>query len=138
MPQAVELAEKNRAALGFKNVTVLQSDWFSAIALQKFHVIVSNPPYIDEQDPHLKQGDVRFEPLTALVAPNQGLADIQHIAEHAKQYLLPNGFLCVQHGWQQADAVQSVFTQSGYVGVKTVKDYGGNDRVTVASFLSWK
>lgn len=136
MPQAVELAEKNCAALGFKNVTVLHSDWFSAITLQKFHVIVSNPPYIDEQDPHLKQGDVRFEPLTALVAPNQGLADIQHIAEHAKQHLLPNGFLCVEHGWQQADAVQSVFTQSGYVGVKTVKDYGGNDRVTVASLLS--
>lgn len=134
MPQAVTLAEKNRAALGFNNVTVLQSDWFSAIARQRFHLIVSNPPYIDEQDPHLKQGDVRFEPLTALVAPNQGLADIEHIARHAKQHLLPNGFLCVEHGWQQAEAVRGVFEKNGYVGVISEKDYGENDRVTLGNY----
>lgn len=131
MPQAVELAESNRSALGFTNVEVLQSDWFDALTQKKFHIIVSNPPYIDEHDPHLKQGDVRFEPLTALVAPNQGLADIEHITKHAKQHLLPNGFLCVEHGWQQAEAVRSVLEKNGYVEVRSEKDYGGNDRVTL-------
>jgi release factor glutamine methyltransferase len=128
---AVALAGRNREKLGFTQVEVLQSDWFSAIKDQQFDVIVSNPPYIDESDVHLKQGDVRFEPLSALVAPDQGLADIRHIAEQTRHYLAAGGWLLVEHGYQQAEAVQEIFTQCGFTQVKTEQDYGGNDRVTL-------
>ncbi len=84
-----------------KNIHILQSDWFSALAGQQFAMIVSNPPYIDEQDPHLQQGDVRFEPLTALVAADSGMADIVHIIEQSRNALVSGGFLLLEHGWQQ-------------------------------------
>lgn len=89
MPDAVALATRNTQHLGINNVRVLQSDWFSALQGQQFDMIVSNPPYIDEQDPHLAQGDVRFEPLTALVAGASGLADIVHIIEQSRHMLTP-------------------------------------------------
>jgi release factor glutamine methyltransferase len=82
MPDAVALAQRNQERLGLSNVTVLQSSWFSALANRTFAMIVSNPPYIDERDPHLAQGDVRFEPLTALVAANEGLADLIILCRH--------------------------------------------------------
>lgn len=83
------------------NVRVLQSDWFSALQGQQFDMIVSNPPYIDEQDPHLAQGDVRFEPLSALVAGDQGLADIVHIIDQSQLVLTP-GRLSVAGTWLAA------------------------------------
>ncbi len=132
---AVELASRNRDNLGFSQVEVLQSNWFSAIAGQQFDVIVSNPPYIDETDLHLQQGDVRFEPLSALVASDQGLADIRHIAEQATQHLAASGWLVVEHGYQQAEAVQGIFRQYGFSQVKTEQDYGGNDRVTLGQLV---
>lgn len=131
---AVKLAETNRQALGFERVIILQSDWFSALANEQFHLIVSNPPYIDQQDPHLAQGDVRFEPLSALVAEDNGLADIQHIAEQARQHLLPGGWLAVEHGFEQGEAVREIFSACGYSRVVTEKDYGGNDRVTLGKY----
>lgn len=84
MPEAVALAQRNATRHAITNVRILQSDWFSALAGNQFEMIVSNPPYIDEQDPHLSQGDVRFEPLTALVAGDHGMADIKHIIERAR------------------------------------------------------
>ncbi|MHA0966847.1 peptide chain release factor N(5)-glutamine methyltransferase [Enterobacter ludwigii] len=131
MPDAVALAQRNVARLGFPNVTVLQSSWFSALDNRTFGMIVSNPPYIDEYDPHLTQGDVRFEPLTALVAANEGLADIVHIVTTSRQHLLPGGWLLVEHGWTQGDAVRDVFIAAGYRAVETCRDYGGNDRLTL-------
>ncbi|HDR2685997.1 peptide chain release factor N(5)-glutamine methyltransferase [Enterobacter sp. BNK-18] len=131
MPEAVALAQRNVARLGFPNVTVLQSSWFSALDNRTFGMIVSNPPYIDEHDPHLTQGDVRFEPLTALVAANEGLADIVHIVTTSRQHLLPGGWLLVEHGWTQGDAVRDVFIAAGYRAVETCRDYGGNDRLTL-------
>ena len=131
MPDAVALAQRNVARLGFPNVTVLQSSWFSALDNRTFGMIVSNPPYIDEHDPHLTQGDVRFEPLTALVAANEGLADIVHIVTTSRQHLLPGGWLLVEHGWTQGDAVRDVFIAAGYRAVETCRDYGGNDRLTL-------
>lgn len=101
MPDAVALAQRNVERLGLTNVTVLQSSWFSALEKQTFGVIVSNPPYIDEHDPHLAQGDVRFEPLTALVAAREGLADLDHIVTTSRQHLLSGGWLLVEHGWTQ-------------------------------------
>ena len=134
MPDAVTLAQRNVARLGLTNVTVLQSSWFSALETRSFEMIVSNPPYIDEHDPHLAQGDVRFEPLTALVAANAGLADLDHIVTTSRQHLLPGGWLLVEHGWTQGEAVRALFTQAGYTAVETCRDYGGNERLTLGQW----
>jgi release factor glutamine methyltransferase len=131
-PAAIELAEKNRQKFQLQNVNLKISDWFSNMDQQQFDVIVSNPPYIDPQDPHLSQGDLRFEPLTALIADEKGLADIKHIIHHAKNYLLSGGWLLLEHGYDQAEAVKKLLHENGYAQIQTRKDYGGNDRVTFA------
>lgn len=134
MPDAVALAQRNVERLGLRNVTVLQSSWFAALENRSFAMIVSNPPYIDEHDPHLAQGDVRFEPLTALVAANAGLADLDHIVTTSREHLLPGGWLLVEHGWTQGEAVRALFTQAGYGAVETCRDYGGNERLTLGQW----
>ncbi|EOU9588425.1 peptide chain release factor N(5)-glutamine methyltransferase [Klebsiella aerogenes] len=131
MPDAAALAARNAAHLALNNVTVLQSDWFSALKGQRFAMIVSNPPYIDETDPHLAEGDVRFEPRTALVAADQGLADLAHIIREGRQYLLPGGFMLLEHGWKQGEAVRALFNEAGYLDVETCRDYGDNERLTL-------
>ncbi|HGL4294146.1 TPA: peptide chain release factor N(5)-glutamine methyltransferase [Citrobacter sedlakii] len=131
MPEAVALAQRNATRHAITNVRILQSDWFSALAGNQFEMIVSNPPYIDEQDPHLSQGDVRFEPLTALVAGYHGMADIKHIIERARAVLMPEGMLLLEHGWQQGTAVRDAFVRAGYHDVETCRDYGDNERVTL-------
>lgn len=127
---AVALAEKNRRALQFAQVQIRQSDWFSAIAAQQFDVIVSNPPYIDPQDPHLDQGDVRFEPRSALIADKHGLADIELIVQQGWNYLHEQGWLLLEHGYDQGQAVRDLLTARGFVQVQTRTDLGGNERVT--------
>ena len=92
---------------------------------------MSNPPYIDENDTHLKQGDVRFEPLSALVANEQGLSDIRHICEHANAYLKADGCLLFEHGFEQAEAVQKILAECTFINIKRFQDYAGNDRVTL-------
>jgi release factor glutamine methyltransferase len=94
-------------------------------------MIVSNPPYIDGADPHLAEGDVRFEPRSALVADEQGLADIRLIVAGAPAHLCPGGWLLLEHGWQQGEAVRQLLLQCGYSQVETVRDYGDNERVTL-------
>ncbi|HBY1606647.1 TPA: peptide chain release factor N(5)-glutamine methyltransferase, partial [Klebsiella aerogenes] len=131
MPDAAALAARNAAHLAINNVTVLQSDWFSALKGQRFAMIVSNPPYIDETDPHLAEGDVRFEPKTALVAADQGLADLAHIIREGRQYLLPNAYMLLEHGWKQGEAVRALFNEAGYRDVETCRDYGDNERLTL-------
>ena len=128
---AVALAQRNADALNIGNIRIAQSNWFSALDGQRFRLIVSNPPYIDECDPHLDQGDVRFEPKSALVAADSGLADLEHIIREGRMYLLPGGIMLLEHGWQQGDAVRALFAREGYTGVETCVDYGGNDRVTL-------
>jgi release factor glutamine methyltransferase len=130
---AVELAEKNRAHLNLHNVKILQSDWFSALANNKalFDIIVSNPPYIDPDDDHLTEGDVRFEPLSALIADNKGLADLEFIIANAPQYLTANGWLLVEHGYDQGAAVRELFAAHNFDQVNTFRDFGGNERVTL-------
>jgi len=95
---AVALANTNKQRLGFTNVNFVQSDWFSEVATQQFDLIVSNPPYIEHDDIHLSQGDVRFEPLSALVADDDGMADIKYIISQARDFLTPNGMLLIEHG----------------------------------------
>ena len=128
---AVALARRNAARLNIKNCQVYRSDWFNNIDENKsFDVIVSNPPYIDEADPHLEQGDVRFEPKTALVASNSGLADIEHIAEQSMMYLKEGGALFVEHGFEQGKAVRDIFEYFNYSNIVTVEDYNGHPRIT--------
>ncbi|MFU0867529.1 peptide chain release factor N(5)-glutamine methyltransferase [Kluyvera ascorbata] len=131
---AVALAQRNVDNLRINNVTILQSDWFSALGEQRFAMIVSNPPYIDEQDEHLAQGDVRFEPKTALVAGDNGLADLAHIITQGRAWLEPGGYMLLEHGWKQGAAVRELFTSAGYLQAETCRDYGGNDRLTLAQW----
>ncbi|WGL16449.1 peptide chain release factor N(5)-glutamine methyltransferase [Microbulbifer bruguierae] len=136
MPAAVALAEENRQLLGFSHVEVLESDWFDALTGRTFDVIISNPPYIDPRDPHLQEGDVRFEPLSALVAEDAGLADIRRIAEIAGEHLVAGGLLAVEHGWDQGAAVRRIFTGCGYSDVETRLDYAGRERITLGRYAS--
>lgn len=127
---AVDLAKRNQARLGLPEVTFVQGNWLEPLS-GRFDMIVSNPPYIDQDDEHLQQGDVRFEPLSALVAKEAGLSDIRHIINTAADYLSEGGWLLFEHGYQQAAAVRKLFLESGYVQVQTYQDYAANDRVSV-------
>lgn len=131
IPDAVALAQRNAEHLGIRNIEIVQSRWFSALEGQTFSLIVSNPPYIDAQDPHLAQGDVRFEPLSALVAADNGLADLHTLIKEAPSYLLPQGWLLLEHGWQQGAAVREIFARYGWQQVETCRDYGDNERLTL-------
>lgn len=136
VPDAVALARRNAQRLNITNVEIQQSDWFSALPGRRFQLIVSNPPYIDGQDEHLTQGDVRFEPLSALVASDSGLADIDFLIREARGYLEPGGWLVLEHGWRQGEAVRARFTQAGFNAVETGLDYGGNERLTMGQLTS--
>lgn len=99
-----------------------------------FDLIVSNPPYVEEGDPHLRTGDVRFEPRSALVAGKDGLDDIKLIIHEAKAFLKDNGYLILEHGYNQGDAVRHLFNELGYSRIETIRDYGQNERVTLACY----
>lgn len=129
-PAAVALASRNRERLALANCQIRQSDWYSALAGCRFDLILSNPPYIEATDPHLQQGDVRFEPASALVAPDQGLADLAQICAGAMAHLQPDGWLWLEHGYQQAEAVQQLLRQAGFEHVSSRRDYGGQWRIT--------
>ncbi|QSO24802.1 peptide chain release factor N(5)-glutamine methyltransferase [Aeromonas caviae] len=131
MPAAAALARTNSAALGLP-IEVRDGSWFAPLSdAPRFAMIVSNPPYIDGTNPHLHEGDVRFEPRSALVAEEQGLADIRLIVTQAPAHLVPGGWLLLEHGWDQGEAVRQLLLQQGYVQVETVRDYGDNERVTL-------
>ena len=129
---AVALATRNQQRLAINNVHVKQSNWFSELHGEKFNLIVTNPPYIESSDIHLNQGDVRFEPLSALVADDCGMSDIKQIITQSRDYLSSNGYLLIEHGFEQGEAVRHFFEKMAFVNIKTVKDLGNNDRVTLA------
>lgn len=129
-PEAVALAQHNAQKLAIGNAQFLQGSWFAPLAGQTFALIASNPPYIDATDPHLAQGDVRFEPSSALVAQQHGLADLSAIVQQAPQYLQPQGWLLLEHGWQQGESVRALLQAAGFISIATRRDYGDNDRVT--------
>ena len=139
-PEAVALAVDNARTLNITNATFLVSDWFSAFTLSSpsasspgstFEIIVSNPPYIAADDPHLGQGDVRFEPRSALVAEADGMADLLHLITTAQAFLSPGGWLALEHGYQQAPSVRQALKLAGYQSVESVQDMGGHERVTL-------
>lgn len=129
MPDVVLLAQSN-AEKNQLNVQFLQSYWFENVQ-GKFDLILSNPPYIDCQDEHLAQGDVRFEPRSALVAEEQGYADLRHIIEYSPCYLKCGGALLLEHGWQQGEYVRKIFKKNHWQRVETLRDYGDNERLTL-------
>jgi release factor glutamine methyltransferase len=130
---AVKLAQQNADNLKLAWVNIYQSDWFSKVeAGKKFDVIVSNPPYIDCDDENLTQGDVRFEPTSALVANEQGLADIKFIAKMACEFLTSHGRLYFEHGFEQGKAVRNILSTLGFDKAQTVQDLNGQDRITWA------
>lgn len=131
VPEAVALAERNRARLGLANVSVRASHWFSALEGERFDLIVSNPPYICSEDPHLSAGDVRFEPSSALVSGRDGLDDIRHIIANAPSHLVSAGWLLLEHGYDQAPRVRELMAQQGFEQIESREDLGGHERVTL-------
>ncbi|WP_246585301.1 peptide chain release factor N(5)-glutamine methyltransferase [Thiorhodospira sibirica] len=105
-------------------------DWFAPVAGEQFDVIVANPPYIARDDVHLKQGDVRFEPMMALVSGNDGLDALRHIIAHAPEYLCPAAYLWVEHGHTQAAAVRALLSEAGFAQCQTQRDLAGHERVS--------
>lgn len=135
-PEAVALGERNAARLGIPNVAFRQSDWFAALdrekkAGERFDLIVSNPPYLADDDPHLVRGDVRFEPRSALVAGDGGMADLRHLACAAREHLAPGGWLLLEHGAQQGAAVREALVDAGYEAVVGRCDLAGRERVSL-------
>ncbi len=128
---ALRVARSNAAELKMHTLEFIQSDWYTAVAGQTFDVIVSNPPYIEESDQHLQQGDLRFEPQTALASGADGLDAIRSIAAGAGMHLKPKGWLLVEHGWTQASAIRELFAQAGFTDISTEQDLEGRDRVTL-------
>lgn len=132
--QALAVAQHNAQQIGTANVEFYQGSWFQALPddMPKFDIIVSNPPYIDSDDEHLPA--LTAEPITALVAANHGLADIEVIIQGSGARLNAQGLLAIEHGYDQGDAVQQIFRQYSFTDVTTLKDFGGNDRVTYGFF----
>ena len=129
--EAVALAERNRQRLALDNVTVLNSHWFSALADHRFDLIISNPPYIAAGDVHLAEGDVRFEPESALVAGPDGLDDIREIVAAAPQHLNPGAWLMLEHGYDQGAPVRDLLQGAGFTQVQSRKDLGAHERITL-------
>lgn len=130
-PAAVALAAENAARLKVDNACFRVSDWFSELSGERFDLVVSNPPYLADDDPHLGQGDVRYEPRSALVAAEAGLADLQRLVREAGAHLKPAGWLLLEHGVTQGDDVRRIMCAQGYAEVATLEDLGRRERVSV-------
>jgi release factor glutamine methyltransferase len=127
---ALAVAQRNAVKHGMSRVRFLHGDWFAPLSGQHFHIVVSNPPYIEAADPHLQQGDLRFEPATALASGVDGLDDIRRIVEGARTHLQSGGWLLMEHGWNQGEAVRAVLQEAGYREVFTAQDLEQRDRVS--------
>jgi release factor glutamine methyltransferase len=129
-PAALEIAKHNARHHHITNIRFYQSDWFDNVPDTQFDLVISNPPYIAADDGHLQEGDVRFEPQTALVAAQQGLGDIQTIADNARGRLKAQGHLLIEHGYNQQHQVQAIFENLGYDKVHTFQDLSEQPRAT--------
>jgi len=128
--EALEIAKRNAKELGLEErVKLIQGSWYEPLGRQSFDIILSNPPYIAKQDPHLKQGDLRFEPASALTDHATGLTCLEGIISGAREHLHPNGFIAVEHGFDQSEAVMSLMKAAGLREVKAYLDLAGHHRV---------
>lgn len=129
--EAVALAERNRQRLQLSNAEFRLSSWFDALAGERFDLILSNPPYIAAADRHLVEGDVRFEPMSALVAGVDGLDDIRQIVRETPAHLDGSGWLLLEHGYDQAEAVRALLSDAGFLAVESRRDLGGHERISL-------
>lgn len=129
-PGALKVAAEN-ARRNKLQVEFIQSDWFAGLGNGKFDLIVSNPPYIPNGDLHLTQGDVRFEPITALASGVDGLDDIRLIVSQSPLHCLPQAWLMIEHGFDQGEAIRALFSEAGFVNIETEQDLEHRDRVTI-------
>lgn len=132
-PETLRVAEENARRLGARNARFVVSDWFESVP-ERFDAIVSNPPYIASADPHLDEGDVRFEPRAALVSGEDGLDDIRTLVSSASHFLRVNGLLALEHGYDQGEPVHALMRQHGYRKVETLHDMAGHPRVTMGEW----
>ena len=128
---ALDVAKQNSISNNVHNVEFILSDWFSALdQAETFDLIVSNPPYIDPQDEHLQQGDLRFEPISALIAEESGYKDYRCILEQALGFLNVGGYVIFEHGYDQGESLRKMMRSANLVDVQTKQDLGGNDRIS--------
>ena len=127
---ALAVARRNTQRLGIRNVRFVQGDWLAPLVGERFVLVVSNPPYIEAADPHLAQGDLRYEPAAALASGADGLDAIRRIVADACAHLEPGGWLLFEHGWNQGDAARALLREAGYVQVFTAQDLEARDRVS--------
>jgi release factor glutamine methyltransferase len=132
---ALAVARENARHLNLNNVHFVESDWFTAFQGQRFDFIISNPPYISVADKHLSEGDVRFEPISALASGKDGLDDIRRIIAQADAHLRNNSFLLIEHGYDQASKVRELFLCSGFTSVFSTKDLAGIERCSGGQLL---
>lgn len=131
-PAAAALARRNAAALGLAaRVEVREGDWFAPVAGERFDLVAGNPPYLGDDDPHLARGDLRFEPHAALASGRDGLDDLRRIVAQAPAHLRPGGWLLVEHGWRQGEAVRALFAAAGFTAVESARDLEDRERVTL-------
>jgi len=133
--KALRIAKKNAQRHNLTNIEFAHSDWFLGLTETHYQVIVANPPYVSADDPHLVNGDIRFEPQTALVAEDQGLAALAHIIKQAGQYLDSGGWLMLEHGWDQGQNVQAMLTTNDYQSVTLSQDLAGLDRMSMGQWV---
>lgn len=134
--ECINIAKANAETLDLNHIQFLTSHWYSNINETQFDVIVSNPPYIAEDDPHLHQGDVRFEPESALIAANQGLEDIETISQQASAHLKPGGILIVEHGYQQKNEVAALFKKAGFKQIRCWQDDEKHERISAGTLIN--
>lgn len=131
---ALKIAEENALLSGLKHVKFFYSDWFTKLPEKQYDAIISNPPYIAENDPHLLQGDLRFEPRAALISGKDGLRDLRYLIQTSRDFFLPGGLLLLEHGYDQKSALESILYDAGYKNIQCWQDWQGNDRVTSAVY----
>lgn len=131
---ALTVAKDNACAHKLPAIRFYLSDWFSGLPTQQFDIIVSNPPYIENDDVHLSQNSLPFEPAQALTSGKDGLDAIRHLCQQAPNWLADNGWLLIEHGYNQGAAVRALFTQACFNQVATHCDYGNNDRITLGQW----
>ncbi|MET0255752.1 MAG: peptide chain release factor N(5)-glutamine methyltransferase [Luteibacter sp.] len=127
---ALDIARRNAERLRLQRVVFVAGDWFAPLGEARFDLVVSNPPYIEEDDAHLGRGDLRFEPASALASGRDGLDDIRRIVRGAGGRLTHGGWLLMEHGWDQGPAVRAVLAEAGFIEAFTAADLEGRDRVS--------
>lgn len=129
---ALDVAQRNAVRNGITNIEFREGDWFAPLAGEAFDLIASNPPYIEDDDPHLGEGDLRFEPATALLSGADGLDAIRRIVGDAPAHLRPGGWLLLEHGWAQGAAVRALLDAAGFIDIASKRDLENRDRITLA------